>query len=428
MQDRLYPSRIGAAGSMNFKAIDGKGVPGFKSFLLNTTDRLHYAIGAIEYKSPTGTTTGAAPRLYWGANKSIFREDNGAETVDTTFNDVVQGMVICDGPTAGTAVLLVTFGDGAPTAAQTGVFYRSLTTDTTPWTDASSAGTTKLTAWQIIKAGPDVYAVTDSGRCSTLGDYRVSKCPAGSDPTLAASWGNGIEVGTPEWKITGLAAIGDSPVAGKPDGLYYYDLQKRRYENVLKNFELVPHALNGKVTASVTGGVVYTTHDGGAFFFDGTSAAQEITPAKLWGYLGRDIGSSRITAVADNGDTLALVQEVAHQSTQNAGLGINTVTSAGAATAITTNCVDGNMATGGSLNSLAATSHIDIWSNIPFEGVIIHITRQSNSTAAAVIGSVSYSSANDTFTADPAGFIDGTRLSSNGSFSYVAFPPSEIGR
>lgn len=423
MRDKLYPTRIGAPGSQNVHTLDGTIKPAFAHFIVSTTDRLHYSIGVIEFKSPTGTTTGAAPRMYWGANKSIFMENNGAEAEDKAFNDVVQGMVICDGPTPGTAVLLVTFGDGAPTAAQTGVYYRSLTTDTTPWTDASSAGATKLTAWQIIKAGADLYAVTDAGRCASLGDYRVSKCPAGNDPTLAASWGNGVEVGTPEHKITNLAAIGNAPVVGKPDGLYFYDTQTRQYENVLKNFELVPHALNGKVTASVTGGVVYTTHDGGAFFFDGVSV-KEITPHKLWGYLGRDIGNSRITAIADNGDTLAMIQEVGHQSTQNAGIIVNTVTSALAATAITTNLIDGNMATGGDVSSLAATSFIDIWADIPFEGVTIHVTRKANGTATAVFGSVSYSSATDTFTADSAGFRDGTRLSGNGSLSYVAFPPS----
>ena len=145
----------------------------------------------------------------------------------------------------------------------------------------------------------------------TLGDYRVSKCPAGLNPTLVTSWGNGIEVGTPEWIITGLAAIGNAPVVGKPDGLYFYDLQTRQYENVLKHYELTPHALNGKVTQSVTGGVVYTTFDGGAFFFDGVSTS-EISPHKLWKLMGKDVPSSRITCVADRGDGIAMLPEMDH--------------------------------------------------------------------------------------------------------------------
>ena len=431
----LRPSRYGAPGSLNFHTLnDGRAIPSFAHFILSDTDRLHYPIGAIEYKAPTGTTTGGAPRQYMGINKSIFRLDNGIPTDDLTnfqgthdaFGDVVQGMVICDGPTSGTAVLLVTFGTGNPdpdNASWTGCYYRSLTTDTAAWTKAAASDTTKLTAWGLVKAGPDLYAVCDAGRAVGLGDYRVSKCPAGSDPTLAASWGNGIEVGTPEWNITGGAAIGDSPVWGKPDGLWYYNGQTRRYDNVLRHYIDAPHPLNGKLTKAVTGGVVYTTHDGGAYFFDGVSA-QEISPNKLWRLLhGRDIGNSRITAIADAGSFIDMVTETAYQSTQNAGIIVNKVTSAGAATAITTNCIDGSMATGGDVGSLAATSFIDVWADIPFVGIIIHVTRLSNSTAAAVFGSLSYSSAADTFTAF-SGFIDGTRLSSNGSLSYVAFPPS----
>src|SRR3990167_6610500 len=444
MQDRLYPSRIGAAGSMNFKAIDGKGVPGFKHFLLNTTDRLHYYIGAIEYKAPS--SVGGYPRQYAAVYQSVFRLENGTPTDDLTnfqstydaFGDVVQGMAIFDIPdlttpatfTQGTPGLIISFGNGNPNPAQAtyeGVYYRSLSTDTAPWSGGTATeatiGTTYLTCWQMARAGPDLYAVCDAGVAGALGDYRVSKCPAGNNPVLVASWGNGIEVGGPEWNITGIAAIGDSLVVGKPDGLYYYDTQTRRYENVTKHLELVPHPLNFKCLQAVTNGVVGTTHDGGAFFFDGT-AVQDISPKKLWPQMSKDIGNYRVTAITDTGDHIILYTELAYQTTQNAGLIINTVTSAGAATAITTNCVDGSMATGGSLNSLAATSHIDIWADIPFEGVVIHITRNSNSTAAAVIGTVSYSSAADTFTADANGFYDGTRLGANGSFSYVAFPQS----
>lgn len=436
MAVKLAPSRYGAAGSINAYTLKGGFAPAATHFILSDSDRLHYYIGAIEYKAPT--SSGGQPRQYAGVGLRIWRLDSGTITNDVSsltgneFNDVVQGMVICDGPTPGTPVLLVTFGTGNPNpgaTSQTGVYYRSLSTDTTPWTAATAADTSKLTAWQIIKAGPDLYAVCDAGRAAALGDYRISKCPAGNDPTLAASWSNGVEVGTPEWNITGLAAIGASPVVGRPDGLYYYDEQTRRYENVLKHFEIVPHALNGKVTASVTGGAVYTTYDGGAYFFDGV-AAQEISPRKLWKLLGKDVSNARITAIADRGDSVIMVPETGCLTTQNAGLVINTVTAAGAATAITANCIDGNLNTGGSLSSLAATSHIDIWADIPFEGVIFHITRKPNSTTTALIGTVSYSSANDTFTA-ASGFIDGTRLTGNkttatsgGSFSYVAFPPS----
>ena len=448
-KDLIYPSRTGAPGSQNAYTLDGGFSPAFNHFILSTTDRLHFYVNAHETKAPAGT--GGQPRQYGLVGRSVFRLDSGAITDDLTnfqsthdaFNDVVQGSVICDGPadgaqtstTLGTSILLVTFGSGNPNpdaTSEVGMYYRVLSTDSsTPWNECTSAAhATHASCWQIIKAGADLYGVNDAGIAGTLGDYRVSKCPAGLNPTLVTSWGNGIEVGTPEWIITNLAAIGNAPCVGKPDGLYFYNDQTRRYENVLKHFELTPHALNGKVTQSVTNGVVYTTFDGGAFFFDGVSVS-EISPSKLWKMLGKDVPSSRITAVADRGDGIAMLPEIGYQTTQNANLVVNKVTSAGAATAITTNVVDGSLATGGDVSSLAATSFIDVWADIPFEAVIMHVTRAPNTTVAAVFGSVSYSSAADTFTTDPVGFIDGTRLTGNattatagGSLSYVAFPPS----
>ena len=456
-RDDVRPSLIGSPGSSNAYTLEGGFTPAFQHFKLthpatdysSADDRLHFYVGAIETKAPAGT--GGQPRQYAAVARSVFRLDSGTITDDLVnfqstfdaFNDVVQGMVICDGPadgaptstTLGTSILLVTFGSGNPNPAsttQTGMYYRVLSTDSsTPWNAATStANATHASAWQIIKAGADLYAVMDAGIAGALGDYRVSKCPAGNNPLLITSWGNGIEVGTPEWIITGLAAIGNAPVVGKPDGLYFYDLQTRQYENVLKHFELVPHALNGKVTQAVTGGVVYTTHDGGAFFFDGVSVS-EISPHKLWKMMGKDVPSSRITCVADRGDGIAMLPEVGYQTTQNAGLIVNKVTSAGAATSLTTNVVDGSLATGGDVSSLAATSFIDVWADIPFEAVVFHVTRAPNTTVTAVFGSVSYSSAADTFTADANGFIDGTRITGNattatsgGSLSYVAFPPS----
>ena len=445
----LRPSQIGAPGSLNVYSSTGKSAPAFKQFVLDSTDKLHYATNVIEYKAPTGN--GGQPRQYASIDRKVYRLDNGTVTNDTenfqstrdNFNSVIQGMVIFDIPsitnvnsfTPGTSGLIISFGNRNPDPANTtfeGVYYRSLATDTTPYAvngDAgrsveATQGTTYLTCYQMVKAGPDLYAVCDAGVATGIGDWRVSKCPAGSNPILITSWGNGVEVGGSEWIITGLAAIGAAPVVGKPDGLYYYDEQTRRYENVLKHYELSPHPLNGKVTQSVTGGVIYTTYDGRAFFFDGT-VVQEVSPHKYWPILSRDIGTSRITACADAGDVIYLYTELAHTTTQNASIQVRAVTSAGAASDIGANLVDGNFTTGSgtALDSLAS-GFIDVFASVPFEGVVIHTTRSPNGTTTAVIDGVSYLSANDTWTSDSAGFIDGTRLSSGGSFSYTGFPPS----
>lgn len=448
--DLLRPSQIGAPGSINIYANNGHICPSFAHFVLASTDRQHFFVKAIEHIAPVGS--GGQPRQYALVARQCLRLDDGTVATDLTnfqgshdeFNDIVQGGVICDGPSdgnvtssvvgtgTGTTGLLVSFGSGNPNpdqTAQVGLYWRVLGTDSsTPWNAATSvANATHASLWQIIKAGPDLYAVCDAGVAGSIGDYRVSKCLPNTNPLLTVSWGNGVEVGQSNCIITGLAFIGDAPVAGKGDGLYYYNGQTRRYENIMP---ISYHALNFKCLEPVVGGVIGTTHDGGVFFCDGVST-QEISPKKLWPIINRDIGNSRVTWVAESGSLVAMGAETNYQTTQSGTVVVNTVTSAGAATAITTNLFDGNLNTGGDLDSLAATSFIDIWRDKPFEGVIVHITRKPNSTVAAVIGNVSYSSANDTFTADPVGFIDGTRLQGNattatsgGSFSYVAFPPS----
>ena len=63
---------------MNVHTLNGRMSPAFDTNYLNTTDRLHYYVRAIEYKS--GTDTGSIPRQYAGVNKSIFRLDNGNVT------------------------------------------------------------------------------------------------------------------------------------------------------------------------------------------------------------------------------------------------------------------------------------------------------------------------------------------------------------
>lgn len=373
-QEQLLPRDPGSAstlGNINFETrYSGKTTPAFDNFeITGSADVLHYFIDAIETIAPLGTTTGGQPRQYAGANFTMFRLDNMTRTADTTFADVVQGMVICDNG-SGAKVLLVGFGSSSSIKNAT----RSLTTDTAPWT-TTNAGT-GAQFWGICKAGADIYAVTDAG-VAVLGEYRVSKCPQGNDPTLAASWGNGLEVGTPEWAIGGLAAIGDSIVAGKPDGLYYYNDQTKRFENVMAFLEKAPHALNGKGMKAIQNGVLYPTHDGKLFFFDGV-AVQEVTPLKGLP-VPRDTLTSRITAVADNGDTVAVAMECWQNTTQ--ALGLKVVTRiAGTYTDVTTSVSDGNFTTGANMGTFgnAADDALYVGANVPLEAVNVWVTRLVN--------------------------------------------------
>ena len=417
--ERLFPRRNGSPGNLNVHTVNGRAAPAFNHYFLGDTDRLHYYIGCIETQAPTNSN----PRMYAGVNKAMHRLDNGAITVDTTFNDVVQGMVIGDNG-SGAKRLFVGFGS----STNPRIAYRDLTTDTTPWTVQTTS--TYAQFWLITKAGADLYAVTDAG-VAILGEYRISKCPAGNDPTLVASWGNGLEVGTPEWGINGLAAIGDSVVVGKPDGLYYYNDQTKRFENVLPHLVDAPHAVNGKGMRAVVNGVLYPTHDGKLYFFDGV-AVQEVTPEKSWGILPRDVGTSRITAIADNGDTVAVVTECWQNTTQGLGLKVIEV-DGGVATDHTANVTDGSLSTGGDIGGLGTTTtdYLYVGADVPFEAVCLRITRNVN--AATEAWDTPQYSNGTTGTSDPftssftafSGIIDGSILGTAGiSCVNTGFPPS----
>jgi hypothetical protein len=339
-----FPNRKyeGAPGSTNVDARFGRITAAFDHFFLADTDRLHYAVRAIEYKAPLAdiATSGQAPRQYCGQNRIVRRP-------------------------------FVTFGNSGTIKNA----VRSLAAADSTWTSNTAGADAQM--YQVEKAGADLYGVTDAGVSAGIGDWHISKCPSGNNPTLAASWGNGLEVGGPEWIITGLAAIN---------------------------------------------GVLYPTHDGKLYFFDGVST-QEVTPEKSWGVVPRDVGISRITAIADNGAQVAVVMEAAQTGTQNAAtLIVNRVTVGLDATAITTNLIDGSFATGASPTASSGV-HVDVWADVPFEGVIFYVTRVANASSGT-INSVNYSSATDTFTS-AGGFIDNTKIGTGGgSFSYVGYPTS----
>src|SRR6185436_15155993 len=92
---------------MNFSTLNGRAVPAFDVNYVSTTDRKHFFVRAIETRAPI--STGGQPRQYAGVGRSVLRLEDGTITDDTLnllgnashdeFNDVLQGMVICNGPT-----------------------------------------------------------------------------------------------------------------------------------------------------------------------------------------------------------------------------------------------------------------------------------------------------------------------------------------
>src|SRR3990167_2938505 len=190
----LYPRRPGLgsyAGNLNMDTRDpNKVTPAFDTAIISTTDRLHHVVRAIEAQAPSNSH----PRQYAPCNFTMLRLDDGAESVDKTFNTGLSDAQIVNNG-SGVPMLFAVFGVSTdpynawrlPSAADSGP---------DPWT-LSTAGTSAAML-KVQQAGPDIYGVCDAGVVQ-LGEYRISKCPAGNDPTLAASWGNGLEVGSPQW-------------------------------------------------------------------------------------------------------------------------------------------------------------------------------------------------------------------------------------
>ncbi len=423
----LFPRKPGLgsyAGALNCDTrTPGKAIPAFDQVVISSTDRLHHPIDYIDTTAPSN----GHPRGYYGIARTMLRLDNGTETVDETFSSVIQSMVICDSSgaesiAAGTRVLLCGFGSAAtPKNA-----VRNLTTDTTPWTSNTGAGDAQF--WGIVRvSNGDLYAVTDAG-VAALTEWRVSRCPFGNDPTLAASWGNGFEVGGPEWAITGMVPFGESVIVGKPDGLYAYSDLTKRFEPLL-DLRASPDPYNGLRMQAVANGVLYPTADGGLFFTDGVSV-QEITPYKRV-QRPRDVYTGRITSMRDTGQHVYAVQDCWYNTTQRYGLKVISYI-AGVATDETAAVTNGNLTNGMTLTGYggAANDRIFIGADVPIEAVHFRITTNENTAAAALSGRYSNATTGTAlpFTSSFTAFTsirDGTILDDAGeSLKITGFPAS----
>jgi hypothetical protein len=108
------------------------------------------------------------------------------------------------------------------------------------------------------------YLVSASGALwATVSDYEIKKCPAGSNPFTALTFNTEIQVGTNEAKITGIGAIGPSPVVFKEDGIYVYIEADDRFENQYRvdlhrdNFHrVVPDGAGGIYSFTANGDIV----------------------------------------------------------------------------------------------------------------------------------------------------------------------------
>lgn len=409
-------------GSMNMDIVDGKMVPAFDHGRVSgETDFVHFVVTTIEYKAPNGN-----PRHYILVNKSAYRWEDGALTLDGSFTDVVQGGAIVDNG-SNTPILLATFGDSGTV---NGHYYRDLTTDAAPWT--LNSGATKLTAFLITTVGPDIYAATGtSGQGRTLlGEHKVGKCPPGTDPRTAANWGAGEPVGnTADWPINALVACRDSVVAGRGDGAYYRNDTSKLWEPIIAMIPKLPHGLNCKGAAAGENVVYIPMNDGTVFEYDGTNA-RVVTPYHHEP-IAKDALRGRISAIADRGPQVYMHEEPHHSylnGPQAAAAGVRFWKIQGAGlteSEITANVTDGSLVTGASMSSWGAfaTDRLIITSPFPLEGIIPFVTRNANAAAnrfasPVVLGALAAE-------VSLGNIVDFTRLSTSTiSLALLGFPPA----
>ena len=108
---------------------------------------------------------------------------------------------------------------------------------------------TPVQAFGLLSENGHLWAVLTNG-------YQVRKWPAGTNPTSGTA-GAAIDVGTSAWRILGAAVLARSYVVFvKPDGIYVYDIDTNRFENIAPWLKNNIHLSTGKGTRE-WGGDVY---------------------------------------------------------------------------------------------------------------------------------------------------------------------------
>ncbi len=90
----------------------------------------------------------------------------------------------------------------------------------------------------LFSENGNLWAVLTNG-------YQVRKWAAGINP-MSGTAGAAIDVGTSSHRINGVGLLGQSVVVWvKPDGIYLYDIDTDRFENIYTGLEKNPHPLTG---------------------------------------------------------------------------------------------------------------------------------------------------------------------------------------
>jgi len=242
--------------------------------------------------------------------------------------------------------------------------------------DGSSAtwgtGATHAKVGLLTLAGPDLYGTCDLGVYSTA---KLSKCIAGTDPILVASWSDGEPVGSPVYPINSLRAVGNAPVAGKPEGLYSWSPVDAQYINRLKSLERAPDVDNCKGMFEADYGLFVPTADGSLFLWDGFDL-RNVSPRDYVATHSRNAPHlrSRITAGCAVGKRVFVATEpCAAGWTQEFSLYVQKCVTGtpDTYTDLTTNTTDGDLSTTGDVGALGngQTDYLYVGASVPFEAV-----------------------------------------------------------
>ena len=211
-------------------------------FYLTTVTALNSPFVA-EYRNPIEwQTTGGAPVLLLAAqppgasSASVFSISSaGVVATDKSFT---AGKLIAASAAAISACL---HSDGSTTpyyfvgfGATGDAEYRNLA-----GTWAAMAGTPKQC---------DGFFSENGNLWGVVNGYQMRKWPAGTNP-VSGTAGAAVDVGNSAWTITGFGLLARSYiVVVKPDGIYVYDIDTNRFENIYPTLGYNLHADTGKGT------------------------------------------------------------------------------------------------------------------------------------------------------------------------------------
>lgn len=241
----------------------------------------------------------------------------------------------------------------------------------------SVAAGTPSQASGLFSENGNLWAVLTNG-------YQVRKWPAGTNGATSIA-GAAIDVGDASSKINGVGLLGQSVmVFVKPDGIFLYDIDTDRFENIYTGLEKNPHPLTGIGTFTWGNEVIVPLGWGGAVRVLPGPSIVPASPLPIEALPDHAVqGRSRILAMASDAQNLWASIE---PHTQRLGVGgtppvyVRTTTDGVAFNDRDSVATDDNLATSFTHADFEPQpGHFYIGSNLRFRGVWLEIIGGSSS-------------------------------------------------